>query len=161
VVSQDIFLFNDTIENNIKYGNTAASHETVTEAAKKARIHEFIINLPKGYDTLIGERGAKLSLGQRQRISIARAFLKNTPLLVLDEPTSALDVETETSIKASLKELTQGRTTIIISHRMSLIDIADKIIAIDDGHVTEVSAVKEFIGKSANDYMEKRLPKKS
>jgi subfamily B ATP-binding cassette protein MsbA len=145
VVSQDIFLFNDTIENNIKYGKIDAGHEEVVEAAKKAQIHDFIMHLPNGYDTVIGERGAKMSLGQRQRISIARAFLKDSPLIILDEPTSAIDTETEGSIKESLRNLVKGRTTFIISHRMSLTDIADKIVVIEDGDIARIGSYQELI----------------
>jgi subfamily B ATP-binding cassette protein MsbA len=137
IVSQDIFLFNDTIENNIKYGKPEASREDVVRVAKKARIHEFIVSLPNGYDTMIGERGTKLSVGQRQRISIARAFLKDTPIIILDEPTSAIDPETEMHLKESLDELMKGRTTFIISHRMSLTDIANFIVVIEGGKVVE------------------------
>jgi ABC-type multidrug transport system fused ATPase/permease subunit len=137
IVSQDIFLFNDTIENNIKYGKPEAAKEDVVRVAKKARIHEFIEGLPNGYDTFIGERGTKLSVGQRQRISIARAFLKDTPIIILDEPTSAIDPETEMHLKESLDELMHGRTTFIISHRMSLTDIASFIVVIEGGRVVE------------------------
>jgi subfamily B ATP-binding cassette protein MsbA len=145
IVSQDIFLFNDTIENNIKYGKTDASREEVIDAAKKAQIHDFILQLPKGYNTVIGERGAKISVGQRQRISIARAFLKGTPLLILDEPTSALDVETERSIKESLKSLMKGKTTIMISHRLSLTDMADKIIVIENSKIVQAGAYQVLV----------------
>ncbi|CAJ37302.1 ABC transporter ATP-binding protein [Methanocella arvoryzae] len=147
IVSQDIFLFNDTVENNIKYGRTDASHEDVERVAKKARIHDFIMSLPKGYDTLIGERGTKLSVGQRQRISIARAFLKDTPIVILDEPTSAIDPETEMYLKESLDELVKGRTTFIISHRMSLTEIADRVIVIDDGGVVQIGSYEELVAK--------------
>ncbi len=144
IVSQDIFLFNDTIENNIKYGRPEASREDVVRVAKKARIHDFIESLPDGYDTLIGERGTKLSVGQRQRISIARAFLKDTPLIILDEPTSAIDPETELHLKESLDELMKGRTTFIISHRMSLTDIASFIVVIEEGEIVERGTQKEL-----------------
>jgi ABC-type multidrug transport system fused ATPase/permease subunit len=147
IVSQDIFLFNDTIENNIKYGRPDATREEVMQAARKARIHEFIESLPQGYETMIGERGTKLSVGQRQRVSIARAFLKNTPLVILDEPTSAIDPETEIHLKESLGELMHGRTTFIVSHRMSLTEIADRIVAIEDGRVVEVGTHEELAGK--------------
>lgn len=145
IVSQDIFLFNDTVENNIKYGRPLATHEEVIEAAMKAHIHEQIMQLPNGYDTAIGERGAKMSVGQRQRISIAREFLKDAPILILDEPTSALDMETERSIKESLEELVKGKTTFIISHRMTLADIADKIIVIQDGKIVQTGVHQELV----------------
>ncbi len=144
IVSQDIFLFNDTIENNIKYGKPEATKEDVVRVAKKARIHEFIESLPDGYDTLIGERGTKLSVGQRQRISIARAFLKDTPIIILDEPTSAIDPETEMHLKESLDELMRGRTTFVISHRMSLADIASFIVVIEQGRVVERGTRREL-----------------
>jgi len=147
IVSQDIFLFNDTVENNIKYGKTGASHDDVVRVAQKAHIHEFIMSLPAGYDTLIGERGTKLSVGQRQRISIARAFLKDTQIVILDEPTSAIDPETEMFLKASLDELIKGRTTFIISHRMSLTEIADRVIVIDDGGVVQIGSYAELVNK--------------
>jgi ABC-type multidrug transport system fused ATPase/permease subunit len=147
IVSQDIFLFNDTVENNIKYGRPDASKEDVIRAAQKAHIHEFVTKLPRDYETLIGERGTKLSVGQRQRISIARAFLKDTPILILDEPTSAIDPETEMYLKDSLDELMKGKTTFIISHRMSLTDIADKIVAIEDGRIAQIGTHAELVAK--------------
>jgi len=127
IVSQDVFLFNDTVESNIKYGRPNASMEDVTTAAKNAGIHEFIKTLEDGYNTLVGERGVKLSMGQKQRISIARAFLKDPSILILDEPSSALDKEAEKALKDSLSRLTKNRTTFIISHRMSMIEGVNKI----------------------------------
>lgn len=144
VVSQDIFLFNDTIENNIRYGKSGATREDVVRVAKKAHIDDFIDKLPNGYDTLIGERGTKLSYGQRQRVSIARAFLKNSPIIILDEPTSSIDTETEMYLKESLDELMKGRTTFIISHRMSLTDIADNILVIEDGKIVQRGTQQEL-----------------
>ena len=137
VVSQDVFLFNDTIEKNIKYGNPHATREEVISTAKKANIHDDVEMLANKYETEIGERGTRLSAGQRQRISIARAFLKNPPILIFDEPTSALDVDTEKLIKDSLKKLTGNRTTFIIAHRLSTIDIAHKILVLDKGKIVE------------------------
>ncbi len=137
VVSQDVFLFNDTIEKNITYGNPHATREEVISAAKKANIHDDVEMLANKYETEIGERGTRLSAGQRQRISIARAFLKNPPILIFDEPTSALDVDTEKLIKDSLKKLTGNRTTFIIAHRLSVIDIANKILVLDKGKIVE------------------------
>jgi subfamily B ATP-binding cassette protein MsbA len=137
VVSQDVFLFNDTIEKNIKYGNPHATREEVISTAKKANIHDDVEMLANKYETEIGERGTRLSAGQRQRISIARAFLKNPPILIFDEPTSALDVDTESLIKDSLKKLTGNRTTFIIAHRLSTIDIAHKILVIEKGRIVE------------------------
>jgi len=127
VVSQEVFLFNDTVENNIKYGRPAASMEEVVTAAKNAGIDDFIKTLEDGYNTLVGERGVKLSMGQKQRISIARAFLKNPAILLFDEPSSSLDIETEKALKEALSRLTKKRTTFIISHRMSMIDGANRI----------------------------------
>jgi subfamily B ATP-binding cassette protein MsbA len=147
VVSQDIFLFNDTIENNIRYGKSDATREDVMRVAKKAHIDGFIDKLPNGYDTLIGERGTKLSYGQRQRVSIARAFLKNAPIIILDEPTSSIDTETEMYLKESLDELMKGRTTFIISHRMSLTDIADNILVIEDGKIAQRGTQQELESK--------------
>jgi subfamily B ATP-binding cassette protein MsbA len=144
IVTQDSFLFNDTIDNNIKSGRPGASRDEVVRVAKKARIHDFILGLPDGYDTLIGERGTRLSVGQRQRISIARAFLKDTPLIILDEPTSAIDPETEVQLKESLDELMKGRTTFIISHRMSLTDIASFIVVIENGRIVERGTRREL-----------------
>jgi subfamily B ATP-binding cassette protein MsbA len=146
IVSQDIFLFDDTIENNIKYGRPSASHEEVIEAAKMARIHGDIMQMPNGYDTKVGERGMKLSTGQRQRVSIARAFLKNSPILIFDEPTSALDVETEQAIKESLKELVEGKTTFIISHRMTMVDVADRILVVSEGKIVQDGTHKVLSG---------------
>ncbi len=133
VVSQETFLFSDTIENNIKYGMPWATKEEVVDAAQKAHIRDDIESFPGKYDTVVGERGATLSVGQKQRISIARTFLKNPKILILDEPTSALDIKTEDLIKDSLEVLTKGRTTFIISHRTSLLDIADKILVLEKG----------------------------
>jgi subfamily B ATP-binding cassette protein MsbA len=137
IVSQDVFLFNDTIENNIRYGNIHATRKEVIDAARTAHIHEDIEQFADTYDTVIGERGIKLSAGQRQRISIARAFLKNPALLIFDEPTSALDEKTESILKDSMKTLFQGRTTFIISHRMSMIDIADRVFVLENGRIKE------------------------
>ena len=133
VVSQDVFLFNDTVENNIKYGRPAASMEDVIAAARNAGIDDFIKTLEDGYNTMVGERGVKLSMGQKQRISIARAFLKDPAILIFDEPSSALDKETEKILKESLSRLTKNRTTFIISHRMSMIDGANRIFELKEG----------------------------
>jgi subfamily B ATP-binding cassette protein MsbA len=137
VVSQEVFLFNDTIERNIKYGKPNATKEEAIDVAKMANIHEDIEGFANKYETEIGERGIRLSAGQRQRISIARAFLKNPPILIFDEPTSALDADTESLIKDSLKKLTGNRTTFIIAHRLSIIDIAHKILVIEKGKIVE------------------------
>lgn len=145
IVQQDIFLFTGTIKENIRYGNLNASDKDVIEAAKKANIHKFIMNLDNGYDTYIGERGVKLSGGQKQRISIARVFLKNPPILILDEATSALDNTTEYYIKKSLDELSKGRTTIVVAHRLSTIKNADEIIVLTDKGIEERGTHDELI----------------
>jgi len=140
VVSQEIFLFNDTIENNIKYGRPSAGMEDVITAARNAGIQDYIETLEDGYNTIVGERGANLSTGQRQRISIARAFLKDPPILIFDEPSSALDADKETALKNSLSKLTRNRTTFIISHRMSMTDVATRIFELEGGKITERAA---------------------
>ena len=137
LVSQDVFLFHGTVFDNITYGTFDAPLEKVIEAAKIAEAHGFIEQLPQGYDTIVGERGQKLSGGQRQRISIARAILKDPPVLVLDEATSSVDNETEAAIQRSLAIISKGRTTIVIAHRLSTVRHADRI------HVLEGGALKE------------------
>lgn len=137
MVEQDVYLFSGTIRENIAYGKPGASEEEIMEAARRANIHEFISELPEGYDTFVGERGARLSGGQKQRISIARVFLKNPPILILDEATSALDNESERWIQKSLEELSEGRTTITIAHRLSMIRNADEIIVITEDGIAE------------------------
>ncbi|MEB3338120.1 MAG: ABC transporter ATP-binding protein [Leptolyngbyaceae bacterium] len=136
-VSQDGFLFHGTVAENIRYGSFEASREQIIQAAKLAEAHEFIEQLPQGYDTIVGERGQKLSGGQRQRLSIARAILKDPPILILDEATSAVDNETEAAIQKSLAKITQNRTTIAIAHRLSTIRSADCIYVMDQGRIVE------------------------
>ncbi len=137
IVQQDVFLFNGTIRDNILYGRLDASEEEVIEAAKKANIHDYIMEMKDGYDTIIGERGVKLSGGQKQRLSIARVFLKNPSILILDEATSALDNTTEILIQNALDELCKGRTTLIVAHRLSTIKNADEIVVINRGEIIE------------------------
>ena len=137
IVAQDVFLFGGTIKDNIAYGNFDASDEEIYEACKKANIHEFIMSLELGYDTYVGERGVKLSGGQKQRIAIARAFLKNPPILILDEATSALDNITEMQIQSALEELSVGRTTIVVAHRLSTVKNADDIMVINNEGIIE------------------------
>jgi ATP-binding cassette subfamily B (MDR/TAP) protein 7 len=137
VVPQDTILFHDTIRYNIQYGDLNASWEEVENAAKKAQIHDAIMSFADGYDTLVGERGLKLSGGEKQRVSIARAILKNAPILLCDEPTSSLDSNTESSIMDNLKHVGKDRTTIIIAHRLSTIQDCDEIIVMHKGHVVE------------------------
>lgn len=137
IVQQDVFLFNGTIGENIAYGNFDADFGSIVEAAKRANIHEYIMSLPDGYDTSVGERGVKLSGGQKQRISIARAFLKNPPILILDEATSALDNATEMLIQKSLASLSEGRTTLVVAHRLTTVKNADEIIVVTENGIAE------------------------
>jgi subfamily B ATP-binding cassette protein MsbA len=137
IVTQQSFLFNDTVRNNILYGNHGRSEEDVIMAAKAAYAHEFIMRLPQGVDTVIGEQGMRLSGGQRQRICIARALIKNAPILILDEATSSLDSESELEVQMALENLMQGRTTFVIAHRLSTIQSADRILVISDGIIVE------------------------
>ncbi|MBD9388926.1 ABC transporter ATP-binding protein [Agrobacterium sp. AGB01] len=139
IVQQDVFLFAGTIRENIAYGRLDATEEEITEAARRARLDGVIASLPSGLDTVIGERGVKLSGGQKQRLAIARIFLKNPPILILDEATSALDTETERAIQQSLAELSQGRTTLVIAHRLATITNADRIAVVEDGQIAEQS----------------------
>jgi ABC-type transport system involved in Fe-S cluster assembly fused permease/ATPase subunit len=145
VVPQDTVLFNDSIGYNIAYGRPEATMNEVIEAAKAAQCHDFIMNLPQGYDTMVGERGLKLSGGEKQRVGIARTILKNPPILLLDEATSALDTETEKSIQDSLTEMGQGRTVITIAHRLSTIVHADRIVVLEAGVVTESGTHEELL----------------
>jgi ATP-binding cassette subfamily B protein len=137
LVSQDVYLFHGTIRENIAYVTPDAPIEEVVRAAELAQLHDFVASLPQGYDTLVGERGVKLSGGQRQRLSIARAILKDAPILILDEATSSVDTETERAIQQSLKTITAGRTALIIAHRLSTIRHADRILVLRDGKVAE------------------------
>ena len=145
IVPQDIILFNDTVKNNIKYGSFGASEEAVVEAAGFAHADEFISNFSKKYEQLVGERGVKLSMGQKQRIALARAFLRNPRILILDEPTSALDSKSEKYIQESLKELMENRTTFIIAHRLSTVREADKIIVLEKGMIAESGSHEELM----------------
>ena len=147
LVSQDVFLFHGSVRENIAYGNSDAKDDDIIHAAKMAEAHEFIIELPQGYDTIVGERGQKLSGGQRQRLSIARAILKNPPILILDEATSAVDNETEAAIAKSLKHITENRTTIMIAHRLSTIRHADCIYVVEKGKILEFGNHEELIDK--------------
>jgi ATP-binding cassette subfamily B protein len=145
VVFQDPHLFNDTVRANIAYGRPDASEAQVEAAARAAHAHDFIMDLPEGYDTIVRERGTRLSGGQRQRIAIARALLKNPPILILDEATSALDSESEQLIQRALKTLLQGRTAFVIAHRLSTVHDADRIIVIENGQITESGRHAELI----------------
>ncbi|EKZ8485393.1 TPA: SAV1866 family putative multidrug efflux ABC transporter [Staphylococcus aureus] len=145
LVQQDNILFSDTVKENILLGRPTATDEEVVEAAKMANAHDFIMNLPQGYDTEVGERGVKLSGGQKQRLSIARIFLNNPPILILDEATSALDLESESIIQEALDVLSKDRTTLIVAHRLSTITHADKIVVIENGHIVETGTHRELI----------------
>ncbi len=150
MVHQDTFLFSESVKHNILLGKPGATDEEVIEAAKAANAHEFIENLPQGYDTKVGERGVKLSGGQKQRIAIARVFLKNPPLLIWDEATSALDLESEHLIQESLEELAKNRTTFIVAHRLSTITHADKIVLIEHGEIVEVGTHAELMSQKGH-----------
>jgi ABC-type transport system involved in Fe-S cluster assembly fused permease/ATPase subunit len=147
VVPQDTVLFNDTIAYNIAYGREGATQAEIEAAAKAARIHEFIASLPEGYDTAVGERGLKLSGGEKQRVGIARTLLKNPPILLLDEATSALDTQTEQSILESLRQMGQGRTVLTIAHRLSTVVDADRIIVLEDGRIAEEGRHEVLLAK--------------
>ena len=146
-VQQDVYLFSGSVFENIQYGKPGASKEEVIAASKMAGAHEFIEGLSNGYDTYVGERGVKLSGGQKQRISIARAFLKNPPILILDEATSALDNESERIVQASLEKLAKGRTTFTIAHRLTTIKNATKILVLTDKGIEEAGTHQELMKK--------------
>ena len=148
IVQQDVFLFADSILENIRYGRLDATDEEVVEAAKRAHIHEEIMTFPDGYETNVGERGMLLSGGQKQRVSIARLFLKNPPVLILDEATSALDTLTEADIQHSFDELSRGRTTLVIAHRLSTVQNADEIVVIDEHGIQERGSHEELLAKN-------------
>ena len=151
-VFQDVVLFDDTVRENIRLGKKNATDEEVLAAAKAARCDEFVERLPNGYDTLIGENGGRLSGGERQRISIARALLKNAPIVLLDEATASLDVENETQVQAALSELLQGKTVLVIAHRMRTVDNADKIVVLEGGRVVEQGSPAELREKPEGKY---------
>lgn len=151
-VFQDVVLFDDTVRENIRLGKKNATDEEVLAAAKVARCDEFVERLPNGYDTLIGENGGRLSGGERQRISIARALLKNAPIVLLDEATASLDVENETQVQAALSELLQGKTVLVIAHRMRTVDNADKIVVLEGGRVVEQGSPAELREKPEGRY---------
>jgi ATP-binding cassette subfamily B protein len=147
LVSQDVFLFHGTVRENIVYGSWDATDAQIEEAARLAEAHDFIMDLPKGYQTIVGERGQKLSGGQRQRIAIARVILKDPPVLILDEATSAVDNETEAAIQRSLDRISRDRTTIAIAHRLSTIRNADRICVLERGRIVELGTHEELIAR--------------
>ena len=147
LVQQDNILFSDTVKENILLGRPDATDDEVVEAAKMANAHDFISNLPNGYDTEVGERGVKLSGGQKQRLSIARIFLNNPPVLILDEATSALDLESEAIIQEALDVLSKDRTTLIVAHRLSTITHADRIVVMENGRIVETGTHQQLINK--------------
>jgi subfamily B ATP-binding cassette protein MsbA len=140
-------LFNDTLRNNIAYGQPSVSQNQVEAAARAALAHDFISKLPAGYETVIGEKGVRLSGGERQRIAIARALLKNAPILILDEATSALDSESEALVQSALQNLMSGRTVVVIAHRLSTVRRADRIVVIENGAVADVGSHEELMQK--------------
>jgi subfamily B ATP-binding cassette protein MsbA len=145
LVTQETVLFNDTVRNNIAYGRPNVPIEQVESAAKAALAHDFIMKLPAGYDTVIGERGTRLSGGERQRISIARALLKNSPILILDEATSALDAESEALVQTALQNLMANRTAFVIAHRLSTVRRADRIVVLEDGLISDIGSHHELL----------------
>jgi ATP-binding cassette subfamily B protein len=147
LVSQDVYLFHGSIRENIAYRTSGAPPAAVERAAALAQLHDFVAGLPQGYDTMVGERGVKLSGGQRQRLSIARAILKDAPILVLDEATSAVDTETERAIQQNLRRITRGRTALVIAHRLSTIRHADRILVLTGGRVAEEGHHDELVAK--------------
>jgi subfamily B ATP-binding cassette protein MsbA len=140
-------LFNDSLRNNIAYGQPSVSQKQLEAAARAALAHDFIMELPAGYDTVIGERGVRLSGGERQRIAIARALLKNAPILILDEATSALDSESEALVQSALQNLMTGRTVFVIAHRLSTVRRADRIVVLESGTITDIGAHEELMQK--------------
>jgi ABC-type multidrug transport system fused ATPase/permease subunit len=147
LVQQEPFLFNGTVRENIAYGDLSADQEKIEAAARAARAHEFIMDLPEGYDTWIGERGVKLSVGQKQRVSIARVLLKDPPIVIFDEATSNIDTETEVKIREALSHLTRGRTTFIIAHRLSTLHDVDRIVVVERGRIAEEGVHEELLNR--------------
>ena len=146
-VSQEPSIFANSVLENIRFGRANASIDEVETAAKNAAAHEFIMNLPNGYDTFVGERGVLLSVGQKQRIAIARAFLRNSPILLLDEPTASLDAESENLIQGALEKLSISRTVIVIAHRLSTVKRANKILVLDKGKIVSEGTHEQLINK--------------
>jgi len=152
IVTQETILFNDSVRNNIAYGLDACPIERITAAAKAANAHDFIMSMPMKYDSVIGERGVKLSGGERQRLSLARAILKNPPILILDEATSALDTESEILVQEAIDRLMAGRTSIVIAHRLSTIQHATRIIVLDQGAIVETGTHSQLLSNGSGLY---------
>jgi len=148
MVFQNVYLFADTIENNIKFGSPDATHEEVVAAAKKACCEEFILALPEGYDTVIGEGGASLSGGEKQRLSIARAMLKDSPIVILDEATANVDPENEDRLQQAIEALTRNKTIIMIAHRLKTVRNADQILVVNEGRLVQRGTHDQLIGQS-------------
>ncbi len=148
MVLQDTVLFSTTIKENIAYGRPGATNQQIIEAAKRAQAYDFILKMPQGFDSAVGERGSHLSVGQRQRIGIARAFLKDAPVLLLDEPTSALDPGTEHAIMETISELMRGRTTLIITHRLATIHSLGRIVVLEHGTIAEQGTGQELLASA-------------
>jgi len=147
LVTQETVLFDDTVRNNIAYGRSDVPLDRVIEVARAALVHEFVERLPDGYDTRVGERGARFSMGQRQRVTIARALLKDPPILILDEATSALDSESEALVSRALDELMRGRTSIVIAHRLATVRRADRIVVLDRGRIVEEGTHRDLLDR--------------
>ena len=145
VVSQETYLFHASVRENLRFAKPAATDEEIEEAARAAQVHDVIAALPEGYETVVGERGFRFSGGEKQRIAIARTILRNPPVLVLDEATSALDVQTERAVEEALRQLAEGRTTIVIAHRLSTVREADQIVVLDRGRVAERGTHDELL----------------
>jgi ATP-binding cassette subfamily B protein len=150
VVSQETYLFHASVRENLRFAKPDATDDEIEDAAKTARIHDLIASLPDGYDTVVGERGYRFSGGEKQRMAIARTVLRNPPVLILDEATSSLDTQTEAAVQASLQELSEGRTTITIAHRLSTVRDADQIVVLDKGRIVERGTHEELLERSGH-----------